>query len=96
MKRHLLLLGIMSLLCAQAHAQTEVLSDYCDYPTGHQCNPDFADANSHISLSVGRNEQGKMAVSITSRGHDKVIDLLWVNTSYGIGQHVSSGRNPRT
>ena len=80
----------MSLLCAQAHAQTEVLSDYCDYPTGHQCNPDFADANSHISLSVGRNEQGKMAVSITSRGHDKVIDLLWVNTSYGIGQYGST------
>lgn len=70
------------LAIGSANAQN-VLSDYCDYPTGHMQDPNFGDASSHISFSIGQDDQGKMDVTITSRGHENKIDLLWVNTNYG-------------
>ncbi len=61
-----------------ANAQT---SAYCNTPSGHFNDPNFAATDSHISLTITNVDANKISVKIEPRGAGKPIDFLQVNAS---------------
>ena len=67
---------------------------YCDFPTGHQNNADYGDANGRCLLSVTKLNDTKVRVTLKpnyDNGSTKKIDYLYVISSGGTPYPAEAG-----
>ncbi|MGN0235211.1 MAG: hypothetical protein ACI4BD_02700 [Paludibacteraceae bacterium] len=75
--------GLLSENFATVSFTTENLT-YCDFPTGHQGDANFGDANGRILLTLKQTTANKVQVTVkpnTENGATKLLDYLYVAPS---------------
>lgn len=84
---------------ATVEATTESLS-YCDFPTGHEGNANFGDANGRILLTIRSVAANKVQITVkpnTANGATQLLDYLYVAPSgakeatYTAGADIAEG-----
>ena len=58
---------------------------YCDFPTGHQANAEFGDANGRILLTVAKIDNSSIRVKVVPNHTGTVIDFMTVIVN-GVGK----------
>lgn len=80
---------LAALLMASSSMFATELSEYCDYPTGHENNAEFGDASGLVLLTISKQSDNELAVTIKERSDATVIiDFLEV-VAYVDGDYYS-------